>query len=114
MPRAPRHCGIQGCTRIVPSGQRCDEHRSGWATTPRTASSRRTGTRAWKQQRAKCFQRDGWQCQIKGPTCEVAAVECDHVVPAYLGGDDTLGNLQSACRPCHRARTQAQAKAARG
>jgi 5-methylcytosine-specific restriction enzyme A len=82
MPRAPRHCGIKGCTVIVPAGKRCPQHQHGWGNSPRTASSGRTGTSAWKVQRAKALQRDQHQGQIRGPRCTVQATEVDHVIPS--------------------------------
>lgn len=113
MSRAPKHCGINGCTTIVPAGKRCDTHSSGWKTSPRTASSGRTGTSHWKQQRAKALQRDQHQCQIRGPHCTVVATQVDHVVPVSRGGTDDLTNLQSTCKPCHDHKTAHEARAAR-
>jgi 5-methylcytosine-specific restriction protein A len=118
VPRAPRMCGHQDCIAAVAHPARfCDDHSRdsiGWNNSPRTASSGRTSTRAWKLQRAKALQRDSHQCQIRGPKCTVTATEVDHVVPVYLNGSDELGNLQSTCHKCHVSRTAAQAAAARG
>lgn len=33
----------------------------------------------------------------------------DHKVPLWAGGDDSLGNLQVLCQPCHREKTQEEA-----
>jgi 5-methylcytosine-specific restriction protein A len=113
MPRAPKPCGIQGCTTIVPNGQRCVEHASGWKTSPRTTSSGRTNQTIWKQQRAKALQRDQHQCQIRGPRCLGTATQVDHITPTHLGGTDQLPNLQSVCVPCHNQKTAREAQAAR-
>lgn len=112
--RAPKHCGIQGCTVIVPNGKRCDDHSSGWKTSPRSASSGRTNTAHWKQQRAKALQRDNHQCQIRGPRCTVSATQVDHIKSVHLGGTDDLSNLASVCKPCHDTKTAREAQAARG
>jgi 5-methylcytosine-specific restriction enzyme A len=69
----------------------------------------RTGTRAWKQQRAKALQRDNHECQIRGPHCTVQATQVDHVVPVSQGGDDSLSNLVSTCATDHAAKTQLEA-----
>tara|TARA_B110000046_G_scaffold78194_1_gene86319 strand:+ start:608 stop:952 length:345 start_codon:yes stop_codon:yes gene_type:complete len=43
--------------------------------------------------------------------CEACAVlldetfECDHRVPLWAGGDDTLEALQALCATCHRKKT---------
>ena len=114
-PRAPKHCGYKGCLRVAyPPAKRCDEHYSGWRTSPRTLSSGRTGTTAWKVLRAKTLQRDGHMCQVRGPRCEIQAVAVDHVVPVSRGGADDLANTRAVCKPCHDALTAAQAREARG
>lgn len=33
------------------------------------------------------------------------AVEVDHVVPLFKGGDDTSDNKQGLCKPCHADKT---------
>src|SRR6185312_7307278 len=104
----------QGCTVIVyPPAKRCDEHNSGWKTSPRTESSRRTGTGRWQALRVRVLQRDGHLCMIRGPRCTVVATEVDHVVATHLGGDDLMANSQSACKPCHSDKTAREARAAR-
>ncbi|WP_204806303.1 HNH endonuclease [Mycobacterium riyadhense] len=114
MPRAPRHCGYQGCLELVyPPDRRCPDH-IGWKTSPRTASSQRTGKTAWKRLRNQVLQRDGHQCQIKGPGCLVHADQVDHIVPVHLGGTDDPSNAQSCCKPCHDWKTAREARAARG
>lgn len=41
-------------------------------------------------------QRAGWS--------QVAGLEWDHILPAELGGDDSLDNLTLACQPCNRSK----------
>jgi 5-methylcytosine-specific restriction protein A len=113
MPRAPKPCGIQGCTTIVPNGQRCVEHASGWKTSPRTTSSGRTSQRSWKQLRTQALSRDNHQCLIRGPRCTTHATQVDHITPTHLGGTDNLTNLQSTCHPCHTSKTAQEAREAR-
>ena len=33
-------------------------------------------------------------------------IDVDHVIPLALGGEDTDGNVQALCRPCHKAKTR--------
>jgi 5-methylcytosine-specific restriction endonuclease McrA len=48
--------------------------------------------------------RDGYRCQIPGPTgvkCLAWATTGDHIVPRALGGPDSLANMRAACGPCN-------------
>ena len=79
-----------------PPARYCEDHHAaniGWNRSPRTASSQRTSTRAWKLQRAKVLQRDGHQCVGRGPRCLVTASEVDHIQPVAEGGTDDTSNL---------------------
>lgn len=113
MARAPKYCPVTDCYNLT-TNRYCDEHRSHSWNTHRSPSSHQTGTRAWRRIRAEVLNRDSHTCVIRGPRCIVQALEVDHVVPCYLGGDNTMGNLQSVCPECHLDRTKAQARAARG
>lgn len=71
----------------------------------------------WDEQAAakRILERDGHRCQIRGPGCTGVASEVDHRLPTSITGPagDHDGNKQAACVPCHRAKTQAEAAAAR-
>ena len=114
MPRAPKPCGIKGCATIVPNGQRCPEHNSGWKTAPRTASSNRTSTHAWKVLRTKVLERDRYQCRLRYPGCIGTATIADHIKAILLGGTDSITNLQAACQPCHAKKSSAEGHKAPG
>ncbi|WP_025982766.1 HNH endonuclease [Mycobacteroides abscessus] len=115
MPRAPKLCANASCIALVtPPLRYCPEHKtSGWARSPRTASADRTNTRAWKMQRVRCLQRDGHQCQIRGPRCTVTATQVDHITPVSQGGSDELSNLRAVCVSCHAVKTAREARDAR-
>lgn len=52
-------------------------------------------------------------CQAAGRVS--AAQEVDHITPLWAGGADDETNYQSLCKPCHAAKTAAEAtKRARG
>lgn len=110
MPRAPKHCGINGCTVLVPNGKRCPEHANGWKNSPRTASSQAAGNRGWRNIRAEILDRDGHACQIRLPgICTGKATVVDKIIPAARRPDlaTVRSNLRAACQPCndHKART---------
>jgi len=46
-------------------------------------------------------------CTAKGRV--KLAVDVDHIKPKAKGGDDDLGNLQPLCKPCHKAKSAADA-----
>ena len=50
-------------------------------------------------------------CHLRGPACTLASTEDDHVVPLSQGGTDHLSNRRGACHTCHRAKSQAEARA---
>lgn len=77
-----------------------------WSTS--TRAKRLPGN--WHTIRRMVLNRDDYRCRIQGPHCTTAASEADHIVH---GDDHSLPNLQAACAPCHKAKTQAEARAAR-
>ena len=46
------------------------------------------------------FNRDNYTCQYCGR--QTKELTLDHVVPRWLGGEHTWGNVVSACKPCNR------------
>lgn len=48
--------------------------------------------------RAAVYERDGHACLHCGATDRLSL---DHIHPWSLGGEDTLENLQTLCRPCN-------------
>jgi 5-methylcytosine-specific restriction enzyme A len=85
---------------------------SGWQRHP-SQSSQVTRGANWKRTRRRILNRDGHECQIRGPRCIVDANEVDKIIPISLGGSDTdEDNLRAACVPCHRLKTASEAAAA--
>jgi 5-methylcytosine-specific restriction endonuclease McrA len=58
-------------------------------------------TRAWRKTRLRILARDGWLCQIKGPTCTTRATQVHHVLGKGVSERDE--HLLSACQPCNNA-----------
>lgn len=76
---------------------------------PRTASSRVTGTRAWRKLRHAVLERDGYQCQERGPNCIGYANEVDHNANIAAGGAELdPANARAICEPCHRPKTRSE------
>ncbi|WP_205124362.1 HNH endonuclease [Tsukamurella asaccharolytica] len=69
----------------------------------------RTSTPEHRARRRRVFARDGHRCKIRGPQCTGAADVLDHIVPIAEGGDETDENCQTACNPCHDAKSRAEA-----
>ncbi|WP_079496118.1 HNH endonuclease [Mycobacteroides abscessus] len=115
MPRAPRVCSEADCIQLAYHPQRyCPQHQtSGWARSPRTASSRHASTAEWKRTRVRILRRDNNTCRIQGPRCTTQATAVDHIKPVSLGGTDDPNNLQSACHACHTWKTAQEGARAR-
>jgi 5-methylcytosine-specific restriction enzyme A len=116
VPRAPHHCpGDNGrCLERIPAEQRyCDEHRRQVAWLKTTGDERPdTGRAEHRRIRDAVLARDGHICQLQYDKCEQVAVEMDHIVAKVDGGQTTVENGRSACRSCHKKRTNSQATAA--
>lgn len=97
-----RVCGTPGCPNLTPNAY-CPHH----TTPPWQGSTRRARLpRNWNRVRATILHRD--------PTCQACgtapSTEVDHIQP---GDNHHPSNLQGLCTNCHRAKTQAEAAAAR-
>jgi len=86
--RAPIHRPIQfGARQHQPSREK-------------TAARGYSG--AWVRLRMMKLRADP-VCQMPG--CEQPATEVHHVIALADGGENTLGNLESLCKPCHSRET---------
>ncbi|WP_076051903.1 HNH endonuclease [Mycobacterium colombiense] len=117
MPRAPRHCPGDngGCINLIASSQKyCPDHQPVPWRGKRTTSSAVTNTAEWKRLRRKVLERDGYQCQIRGPHCTGHATQVDHIVNTAAGGAPfDEHNAQSVCPQCNARKASAEAAAAR-
>lgn len=111
MPRAPKHCGRNGCRVLVhPPAKHCPQH-VGWNMSPRTASAQATNRHHWRTViRPQVLARDGYRCQLAIPgICLGTADDVDHIIEVSAGGQDTVENGRAVCKPCHRRRTAVSA-----
>jgi len=77
----------------------------------------KTGSTTWRKIRERVLTRDCGMCVLCQESGRLTlAVEVDHRTPAWAGGTDDDGNLQSLCKPCHTDKTtiEAQRRAAGG
>ncbi|MBV9772874.1 MAG: HNH endonuclease [Gemmatimonadetes bacterium] len=51
--------------------------------------------------RERIFSRDGFRCVYCGEVFPFEKLTLDHVQPRMRGGDDSPGNLVTACGPCN-------------
>ncbi len=106
MPRAPRRCpgGNGTCTELIVNRRYCEAHTVAWAG-ERTASSRVTSSRAWKEDlRPFVLERDGYACQIRYEgICTGYATVVDKVKPAARSPRVALDpdNARAACEDCN-------------
>jgi len=54
---------------------------------------------------AASHARAAGRCEKCGAALKVGEGEGDHILPAALGGEPTLANLQILCTPCHREKS---------
>ncbi len=51
--------------------------------------------------REDVFRRDGYRCAYCGEVFDVEALTVDHVQPRARGGDNSAGNVVTACGACN-------------
>lgn len=72
---------------------------------------------SWRSVREKVLNRDSHECQFCGRTNDEhiekhdRGLEAHHIIPQKDGGSDTLDNLITVCRGCHRTLESTHAKA---
>ena len=73
---------------------------------PSTSRHARGYGAAWDKLRLQILERDKFLCQpcLKQGVVTTAK-EVDHIKRKQDGGTDDPANLQSICRPCHKAKT---------
>jgi hypothetical protein len=115
MPRAPRRCPGDDyhCPNTIRSGKYCPNHTTSW-------QGRTTGQGRYVSPKVKAAVRARDKtCRLNYPViCTGAIDEMDHPDGLAATGKPrtsvlTAGVVQGVCRPCHRRKTQQQARAGR-
>jgi 5-methylcytosine-specific restriction endonuclease McrA len=78
-----------------------------------SSTTSRTSSAAWKRLRREAIRVLGYECARCGIDGRDVHLELDHRIPVAEGGEDTLDNAQWLCSPCHKPKTQAEAKRGR-
>ena len=109
MRRLPSPCIVCGVPAI---GGRCAEHRR---PDTRPSTKRRVSRAVSDRLRRLVLARDDWTCQQCGRFDRTGrSLEADHIVRLADDGEHTTRNMQTLCKPCHAAKTRAEAARDRG
>ncbi|MGB3290949.1 MAG: HNH endonuclease [Burkholderiaceae bacterium] len=114
MPQRPnKPCRKQGCNALTRNANGyCDEHQGetvGWDHS-KSASERGYGAK-WRRLRDLILKRDSGLCQACKRAGRVSiARHVDHIINKESGGTDDPENLESLCVPCHKTKTQEEAR----
>ena len=117
--RAPRPCKKPACPHLSRDGSGwCKEHytepESGWWRTSKGSRQARGYGAQWDRLRARVLARDKRLClSCKELGIATPATEVDHIIPKSQGGTDSITNLQSICKDCHKVKTQRESKESR-
>lgn len=108
----PRPCNNPRCRTMSTKGGYCDDHQPvviPWKSSlGKTAKERGYGT-AWRKVRKVALKRDKHLCQeCLRQGIVTSGTDVDHIVNKARGGTDELSNLQTLCKPCHKAKTIAE------
>lgn len=102
------------CTEPATHRGRCENHHQdyGKRASVRARRARRSVlVRAFSgaaRLRALVGARGGARCARCGSLVLADVVDVDHMQPLALGGEDTDGNVQVLCHPCHQLKTRAE------
>lgn len=102
-PKAAKVCPVPGC----PEDQPCSQHApKPWANVRQRRPDDLTG-RALQQRNARIIAQHHGRCHVCG---QPGATEVDHVTPEAEGGSSDDANLAPIHpKPCHEAKTKAEA-----
>jgi 5-methylcytosine-specific restriction protein A len=73
----------------------------------------RTSTPAWKRVKREARAVLNYACARCGADGHDTRLDLDHVIPVAEGGLDDIDNAQWLCPPCHKPKTQAEARRGR-
>ena len=112
---AKRPCTYPGCGVLVQGASRCEAHvarGTGSFKDPERGTRQQRGYGAeWQRTRQRILVRDnGMCCPCMREGRVQQAQQVDHIVNKAEGGSDDDANLQSICVPCHRAKSDEEAR----
>lgn len=97
---------------------RCADHKvkaGTFADSRRGSRHHRGYGTAWDKLRAQVLREDAGLCRpcLRQGLVTAGCRTVDHIVGKAQGGGDERANLQTICKPCHDAKTAAEARLAR-
>ena len=103
---ARRRAEARRAARCVECGKELPNHRTPYCS--RRCQWKFHGHYFWDSARSYVMLRDRYTCRVCGDRHRARDLEVDHIVEVVLGGAALeYSNLQTVCRACHRAKTQA-------
>jgi 5-methylcytosine-specific restriction endonuclease McrA len=109
---ARRRADARRDARCVECGRELASHRTPYCS--RRCRWRFHGHYFWDSARSYVMLRDRYVCQVCGTRRRARELDVDHIVEIARGGAALeYSNLQTVCRPCHRAKTRAFRQARR-
>jgi len=102
---ARRRAEARRAARCVECGQPLASHRSPYCS--RKCRWKFHGHYFWDSARSYVMLRDRYTCRLCGLRRRARELDVDHIVEVAIGGAALeYSNLQTVCRPCHRAKTR--------
>ena len=103
---ARRRTEARRAARCVECGRELRSHRTPYCS--RRCQWKFHGHYFWDSARSYVLLRDRYVCQVCGTRRRARELDVDHIVEIARGGAALeYSNLQTVCRPCHRAKTRA-------
>ncbi len=103
---ARRRAEARRAARCVECGRELASHRTPYCS--RRCRWKFHGHYFWDSARSYVMLRDRYTCRICGTRHRARELEVDHILEVVQGGPALeYSNLQTVCRPCHRAKTRA-------
>ncbi|WP_411144962.1 HNH endonuclease [Streptomyces sp. x-80] len=100
------------CRAFATHAGRCAEHHRAYESGRSVQSHRKrreaiaSGNQAAARVRRALKRVGRGSCARCGLCFLASAMDVDHIVPLSRGGEDVDGNVQTLCRPCHKAKTR--------
>ena len=99
-----KYCHEQGCKQLVDSGRYCEQHRRRQRQKYKPTKNKSFyNSRAWKDLKSYCYERDGGCCTRCGKFVFGHNAQHHHIVPIRINPKLKLDpdNITTLCPTCH-------------